>query len=236
MVELSDLPKGRYKTIYADPPWPERGGGKIKRGADRHYPLMTVEQIKALPVQRLASPDGCHLYLWTTNNYLPEAFEVIKAWGFEYVTAITWAKDKIGLGQYFRGLTEHCLFATTAKRLPYKSIEGKRQQGVTGFFAAKTEHSAKPCEMRQMIERVSYAPRVELFARQQHPGWDCWGNETPDSMRPEREGDRIVRCRDCIHQNYDAEYGRRWCDYYLSSHEVRADGSGFCDRGKAKED
>lgn len=57
-----------------------------------------------------------------------------------------------------------------------------------------------------------------------------------DALRPEREGDRIVRCRDCIHQNYDAEYGRRWCDYYLSSHDVRADGSGFCDRGKAKED
>lgn len=56
-------PGKKYKTIYADPPWPERGGGKIKRGADRHYPLMTVRDIAALPVQDLADPAGCHLYL-----------------------------------------------------------------------------------------------------------------------------------------------------------------------------
>jgi N6-adenosine-specific RNA methylase IME4 len=170
------LPEKKYKTIYADPPWPERGGGKIKRGADRHYPLMRIEDIAALPVMDLADPEGCHLYLWTTNNYLPAALEVMAAWGFRYITTITWTKDRAGLGQYFRGLTEHCLFGVRGK-VPYKIIDGKRQQGTTGFYAPKGRHSQKPEEMRQMIEKVSYGPRIELFARQIAPGWDAWGNE-----------------------------------------------------------
>lgn len=170
-------PNQKYSTIYIDPPWPERGGGKIKRGADRHYRLMSIKEIKALPVCALADSDGCHLYLWCTNNHLPIALECVKAWGFKYITTITWMKDRIGLGQYFRGMTEHCLFATTKKRLPYKLKNGKRQQGVTGFCAPKTIHSQKPLEMRAMIERVSYSPRIELFARERFDGWDCWGNE-----------------------------------------------------------
>lgn len=167
----------KYRTIYADPPWMERGGGTIKRGADRHYDLMKTSEIIALPVSSLASPDGCHLYLWTTNNFLPHAFDVIKAWGFEYVTNITWLKDSIGLGQYYRGITEHCLFAATNTRLPYKIKDGKRQQGKTGFAAPKEYHSKKPIEMRRMIEKVSFTPAIELFARSRYEGWDCWGNE-----------------------------------------------------------
>ena len=165
----------KYKTIYADPPWPERGGGKIKRGADRHYNLMTIKEIKALPVAELAE-DNCHLYLWTTNNYLPSALEVMKAWGFTYKTAITWGKDKIGLGQYFRGQTEHCLFGVRGN-LPYKIESGKRQQGTTLLLAPRTIHSKKPDEMRTMVERVSYPPFVELFARQSVGGWDSFGNQ-----------------------------------------------------------
>ena len=167
----------KYKTIYADPPWMEAGGGRIKRGADAHYPLMRTEQIAAMPIQELVDPEGCHLYLWATNNHLPDALQVVKAWGFEYVTLITWLKDKQGLGQYYRGITEHCIFARTPNCLPYKMLGGKRQQGLTGFFEPKREHSTKPETMRQMIERVSYAPRVELFARSQYPGWDVWGDE-----------------------------------------------------------
>ena len=175
-------PKHYYKTIYADPPWPERGGGKIKRGADRHYPLMTVKEIKNLPVKELAHPEGCHLYLWITNNYLPAGLEVMKAWGFRYVTTITWVKDKFGLGQYFRGQTEHCLFGVRGK-LPYKIVDGKRQQGTTVIFAKRKEHSRKPEKMREMIEKVSYPPRVELFARERHDGWDVWGLEVPRTQQ-----------------------------------------------------
>lgn len=177
-VDIFDTDK-KYKTIYADPPWMERGAGKCKRGADRHYPLMKTKDIIELPVKQLYDPEvGCHLYLWTTNNFLPDALEVMEAWGFKYITTITWMKNVIGLGQYYRGLTEHCLFGRTNKMLPYKVDEqGKRIQGVTGFYAEKSIHSRKPIEMRQMIEKVSYDPRIELFARQSVEGWDCWGNE-----------------------------------------------------------
>lgn len=170
----------KYKVIYVDPPWNERGGGKIKRGADRHYPLMKTSEIMQLPVKNLISSEGCHLYLWTTNNFLKDALKVVEAWGFEYITLITWQKDKIGLGQYYRGNTEHCIFATTKKRLPYKLVDGKRCQGVTGFCEERTIHSKKPTKMRQMIETVSYEDRIELFARQQIDGWDCWGKEVEE--------------------------------------------------------
>ena len=169
------LPNKKYATIYADPPWLERGGGKIKRGADRHYALMKTTEIMELPIKEIAADDA-HLYLWVTNNFLPDGLRVMGAWGFRYVTIITWNKDRIGLGQYFRGLTEHCLFGVKG-RLPYKAISGKRQQGKTGFYAPKTEHSVKPEEMRLMIERVSYPPYIELFARQETEGWDTWGIE-----------------------------------------------------------
>ena len=75
----------KYKTIYADPPWYEQGGGKIKRGADKHYALMKTEEIKKFPVAELAD-ENCHLYLWATNNHLPDAFAVMETWGFRYIT------------------------------------------------------------------------------------------------------------------------------------------------------
>ena len=93
----------KYKTIYADPPWNEVGGGKkYKRGADRHYPLMKTKDIIALPVQDIADTN-CHLYLWVTNNFLPDGLQVMQAWGFRYITTITWMKDRFGLGQYSGG-------------------------------------------------------------------------------------------------------------------------------------
>lgn len=172
---------GKYRTIYADPPWHEQGGGKIKRGADRHYDLMKTKDIIKLPVQELVHSEGSHLYLWVTNNFLPDGLQVMKAWGFRYVTKIDWLKEgNPGLGQYFRGLTESCLFGVVGK-LPYKSKDGKRQQGVTGFVAVRGRHSEKPEEMRRMIEKVSYGPRIELFARGiPADGWDAWGNEVDE--------------------------------------------------------
>lgn len=179
MIMVVDIynTKNKYKTIYVDPPWEEKGGGKIKRGADRHYPLMSIKEIESLPIKELADKDGCHLYLWTTNNFLEKALQLLKSWGFEYITLITWNKDKMGLGQYYRGLTEQCIFATTKNKLPYKIVDGKRQQGKTGFYEPKTIHSRKPETMREMIEKVSYEPRIELFAREKKETWDCWGNE-----------------------------------------------------------
>lgn len=179
-----------YKTIYADPPWPESGGGRIKRGADRHYPLMKVKDIKAMAgmVKDLAE-DNCHLYLWATNNYLPAALEVMAAWGFTYKTMVTWPKHKFGLGQYFRGQTEHCLFGVRGN-LPYKMIDGKRQQGTTLLEINDTnparQHSEKPVGMLELIERVSYPPYIELFCRGiPRFGWSGWGDETiEDTKQP----------------------------------------------------
>jgi N6-adenosine-specific RNA methylase IME4 len=168
----------KYKTILSDPPWLAVGGGKIKRGADRHYPLMKTDDIVALTREVLKGKvnEDAHFYIWVINNFLPDGFKVIEALGFRYITCITWLKDKQGLGQYFRGVTEHCLFAVKG-HLPYKVVDGRRQQGLTGFFAVRRRHSEKPVEMYQMIEKVSYPPYLELFARTKRKGWDCWGNE-----------------------------------------------------------
>ena len=101
---------------------------------------------------------------------------MIESLGFRYITCITWMKDRQGLGQYYRGLTEHCLFAVKGM-VPYKILNGKRQQGVTGFIESKTIHSRKPIKMREMIEKVSYPPYLELFGREKHSGWDVCGDE-----------------------------------------------------------
>ena len=100
---------------------------------------------------------------------------------------IVWQKTRMGLGQYFRGITEPCLFGIKGK-LPYKTIVCPdlrlgllRQQGVTGFVEPQTEHSKKPDKMRKMIELVSYPPRIELFARKEYEGWDSWGNQVERS-------------------------------------------------------
>jgi N6-adenosine-specific RNA methylase IME4 len=172
------FPNKKYEIIYADPPWAEFGGGKIKRGADRHYPLMKTEEIIALPVANIAA-NNAHLYLWVTNNKLPDGLRVMAAWGFDYKTLITWKKDRFGLGQYFRGNTEHCLFGVKGM-LPYKIENNKRQQGVTGFDAPRTKHSSKPLEMRDLINKVSNRQGfncIELFARERFDGFDAWGNE-----------------------------------------------------------
>ena len=179
----------KYKTLYIDPPWPEFGGGKIKRGADRHYPLMSEQEILALPVRNL-SEENCHLYLWVTNNYLPLGLRCIERWGFRYVTKVTWVKinrmqpssDQFGLGQYFRGITEDCLFAVRGN-LPYRTRDdGKRAQGKTVIMSPRREHSQKPDEMRTMIELVSHEPRLELFARNAFTGWDVWGRDCESSI------------------------------------------------------
>ena len=176
---MIQLPDKRYDIIYADPPWMERGSGKTCRGAQLHYPLMPTSDIIAMPVAAIAK-DNCHLYLWVTNNFLPDGLEVMSAWGFDYKTCITWAKDKIGIGQYFRGQTEHILFGVKGA-IAYKIDEyGRRQQATTLINAPRTEHSRKPFTARQMIEKVSDRAgfeKIELFAREIYAGWDSWGNQ-----------------------------------------------------------
>jgi len=127
--------------------------------------MKTKEIIALSPLIEYISAPNSHLYLWVTNNFLQDGLDVMRAWGYRYVTKITWFKDgNIGLGQYYRGVTEDCLFGVKGQ-IPYKILDGKRQQGLTGFHESKAAHSAKPCKMREMIEKVSYGPFVEIFAR-----------------------------------------------------------------------
>lgn len=361
------FPNASFRTLYADPPWPEIGGGKIVRGAQAHYDLMKVADILAMgeEVKRVSMSDA-HLYLWVTNNYLHDGLHVMEAWGFRYKTTISWAKlsldtipicdvcyshelsrqgqgttsyqnqgrenlrvlrssisgkeqrpsskilqpvvfgkvedshirpplprktgsresalegrdrsqgipsnlqtrtssggevwtsvrtsnnhgtsdgaisdiqrgsspqergslgqqagelgttslesskqceitygnlssmqpciscglaaptrsvmrsPRFGLGQYFRGMTEPCLFGVRGM-VPYKVLDGKRQQGTTLLTVPRQEHSAKPLLMYEQIEKVSTGPYLELFSRQTRTGWQSWGNEA--EPRPEQ--------------------------------------------------
>jgi len=179
-----------YKTILADPPWPEVGGGKICRGAQKHYPVMRVFEIIPLMKEVLKGKveENAHMYLWVTNNNLRDGLRVLDALGFEYKTMIVWNKrdpdgrGNIGLGQYFRGVSEPCLFGVKGV-LPYRTDDetGKRLQGITAFFAPRREHSQKPEFMYEMIERVSHPPYFEMFCRIKRPGWDAWGNEVVEA-------------------------------------------------------
>lgn len=175
-----------YRTLYLDPPWEEVGGGRIKRGADSHYAVMKQSELLTLPIGNLAEPSA-HIYLWVTNNFLEDGLELLSAWRFQYKTTITWAKDRFGLGQYFRGQTEHCLFGVRGV-LPYKSDDGRRLQGRTLITAPRQEHSAKPKQMREMIDLVSYGPKIELFGRDVPDSWDAIGNELTS---PSVAGDEI---------------------------------------------
>ena len=171
----------KYSVIYADPPWQYRTYSKKGQGrsAESHYPTMSIDDIKALPVKELAEKD-CALFMWITFPCLQEALQVLEAWGFSYKTvAFVWIKqnrvsDSLfwGMGYWTRSNAEICLLATKGKP--------KRQSaGVHQFIISPIEqHSKKPDEARdKILALMGDLPRVELFARQKTPGWDAWGNE-----------------------------------------------------------
>lgn len=160
------------RTILADPPWPVHQTGE--RGAQRHYDLMSLEQIKQMPISEIAQDDA-HLWLWVTNATLRDGYDVAEAWGFTVRSPLTWVKwPKLGLGNYLRNTTEHLLFATRGKApVKYRSQP-------TWFTAPMTDHSHKPEEQFALIERVSPGPYLELFARRRptsNEPWLVWGNE-----------------------------------------------------------
>lgn len=173
-INIKSEENGRkFKTILADPPWAtlQMGGGKNGGyGAINHYDLMTIDQIKAMPVGELAE-ENAHLWLWVTNGVLEQGYDVIRAWGFEPRSIFTWNKGRLGLGVYLRNCTEHVLFATKGKA----PIKFKAQPN-WGFFPVQ-DHSHKPEEMYDIIERCSDGPYLELFARRPRNGWSAWGNE-----------------------------------------------------------
>ncbi|MCI9379368.1 MAG: cytosine methyltransferase [Eubacterium sp.] len=160
-----------YRVVVADPPWPKNQKGA--RGAQKHYNLMSMKEILNLPVGELTA-DNSVCWLWVTNSTMNEGHEVLRKWGFEPKTILTWFKfrPQPGLGLYLRNNTEHVILGVKGK-MP---IHVKNQP--SWFIAPTGAHSEKPREFFAIAERCyPEEPRLELFARRRQPGWDVWGNE-----------------------------------------------------------
>jgi N6-adenosine-specific RNA methylase IME4 len=187
---------GQFTTIVADPPWRYQNNNTMKHTtAEAHYPTMRTEAMAEIDVASWATPSA-HLYMWVTNPMMLDQrptirgaltpLDLVRAWGFEPKSLLTWVKTnkggdahRGGMGWYFRGATEHVIFAVrgdlgiaAAKRLP------------NVFFAPKQAHSVKPEVLYEIVEGVSPGPYLEMFARRRRSGWSSWGNEVPN---PERE-------------------------------------------------
>ncbi|MFH1834209.1 MAG: MT-A70 family methyltransferase [bacterium] len=165
---------GTYSVVLADPPWQyDDGTTDPTRVIENQYPTMPLDEICALKVGESTTDDAV-LFLWATGPLLPEALEVMKAWGFRYISGAVWSKLRMGKGYWFRVSHEHLLVGIKGNppRPPPSAL-------VDSVITAKRgEHSAKPVEVYEIIE--SYYPelaRVELFARQTREGWSAWGNQ-----------------------------------------------------------
>ncbi len=170
-----------YEIIYADPPWDYNGqsqhsgnGGVLTGGADSHYPTMTVdEMIKDIVVP---GADNSLLYMWTSSPHLPQAIRLGEGWGYDYATvAFVWHKGKTNPGFYTMSQCELCLVFKRGKIPQPRGSRNTRQF----LESARQQHSRKPDEIRQRIEKMHPTQtKYEMFARQVTPGWDCEGNQT----------------------------------------------------------
>ncbi|MBU0717506.1 MAG: S-adenosylmethionine-binding protein [Planctomycetes bacterium] len=177
----------RFGTILADPPW--RFTNRTGKMAPEHkrlsrYATMTLQDIQNLPVAGLAKQQS-HLYLWVPNALILDGIEVMRAWGFTYKTNMVWYKvrkdggpDGRGVGFYFRNVTELVLFGIRGSLRTLAA--GRRQTNV--IVSRKREHSRKPDELYDIIERCSPGAYLELFARHPREGWCQWGDETDGAM------------------------------------------------------
>ncbi len=172
----------QYSTILADPPWVfTNRTGKIAPEHKRlfRYATMTNEDIIKLPVGELACKKS-HLYLWVPNALVSLGLEVMKAWGFTYKTNLIWYKvrmdggpDRRGVGFYYRNVTEMVLFGVKGS---LRTLAPARSMPNI-IISRKREHSRKPDELYDVIEKCSPAPFLELFARTARPGWSQLGDE-----------------------------------------------------------
>lgn len=164
-------PDGRYQVIVSDPPWKydTRAEDTSHRGKNQ-YPDMTTEEICALPVGALAQKD-CVLWLWTTNAFMRDAYACLDAWGFAEKTILTWDKELMGLGDWLRNVTEHCILAVRGK--PIVSLTNQ----TTMIREKRREHSRKPIAFYELVEKLCPGSKLEMFSRTPREGWAAWGAE-----------------------------------------------------------
>jgi N6-adenosine-specific RNA methylase IME4 len=174
------LPAAKYGVIYADPEWRFEfwsDDGKNNSSADNHYTTSTLDVIKSRDVASIAAED-CALFLWATAPMLPQALEVMEAWGFSYATSFVWVKDRPGTGYWARNQHELLLLGLRGK-LP---APAPGDQCGSAIMAPVGAHSTKPTLVYDLIESYfPFLPKIELNAREQRDGWTAWGLETPSS-------------------------------------------------------
>lgn len=165
---------GKYRVIYADPPWSYGDKLTINYGAaENHYPLMAISELCELPVKDIAE-DNAILFMWVTSPLLEESFSVINAWGFKYKASFVWDKVRHNMGHYNSVRHEFLLIATRG------SCQPENQKLFDSVVSEeRTEHSTKPDTFRTIIETLyPSASKIELFARQKVDGWSVWGNQS----------------------------------------------------------
>lgn len=174
--DIESLPSNHFGCIYADPPWQYENQG-TRAATDNHYQTMTIAELCEMPVAELAAKDA-HLHLWTTNAFIEDSFEVMRAWGFEYRSIFVWVKPQIGIGNYWRVSHELMLLGVrgNAKRFNNRSLK-------SWIEADRKKHSAKPNCVREMIEQASPGPYLELFGRKKVKGWTVFGNQIGNELQ-----------------------------------------------------
>ena len=181
--EEPPLPSGPFDLVYADPPWRYEFSKSDSRSVEAHYPTLSQEEIESL---RIPAAADSVLFLWTSAPNLVEALDVMRAWGFVYRTHMVWDKARIGMGYWCRSRHELLLIATRGTpRVP--PVRWRPDSILT--FARSPVHSAKPREVRRIIERMlPWANRrLELFARGRPPrGWVFWGDQAVPETGPGR--------------------------------------------------
>lgn len=172
----------KYRTIVADPPWPVEWKASLSVPTNRAkgrqfvrplpYSTMPLDDILALPVSDLAD-DAAHLYLWTTNQFLEDAYGISRSWGFVPAKLLVWCKEPMGVwqGGVFTQTTEFILWSKRGQLKAAAKVDS------TWWKWTRTKHSRKPEAFLDLVEQVSPGPYLELFARRQRLGWDTWGNE-----------------------------------------------------------
>jgi N6-adenosine-specific RNA methylase IME4 len=170
----------QFSTIYADPPWAYQNQGT--RGATSGiYKVkewkMTLEELSELPIPALTA-ENAHLHLWTTNAFLPDSFNLIEAWGFEYKSVFVWVKPQLGIGNYWRVSHEFLMLGTKGKNITFPDNAAEK----SWRELRRGKHSQKPEEIAEILEKVSPGPYLELFARRPRKGWTVWGNEVKGDL------------------------------------------------------